>query len=242
MPHDDGIPWGRLQRFKDSGYLLKNINSRLSDCTCCCLGLPSALYLHVVPTYEDGSGFNQDCKDVDIGTDDPGGTAPYEVTLNTQNNCYDWETDNNVDENNFACFDGAIGDNWGMEIQLYCMRPNIMRADLCIAQFGHPTGFPGSTANCDTLLIGEVPESEHTCEAADGDFLIDFGLYQPSICACYYHIYIDEKQTATLDEKNIYMYQAHGGGGLPGKLKQMTDFFEKSESIGTPPTYIDEVF
>lgn len=110
----------KLHEFpNDTSKLLITPAGRYADCLCCCGGLPAALFIHMVPTYGDPA-FNSDCFENDEGSQFSNGSG-YNIDIQTDNNCEDWETANEAEgEAELGqCFAEGGAGTVGMEAQLH---------------------------------------------------------------------------------------------------------------------------
>lgn len=222
------------------GKFLLNPNGRISNCICCCQGLPDTLYFHAEPV-NDLPG----CE-VDQGFEEANPSQTCLVLQRSQiGHCEDW-TEGVFNSITLTCASG--GDevppiNWGLTVQAYCIPTNIFMVDVCF-DFG---GAPSNLDDCREKVTVSVFADIATCNAQPGNFILDLGEFQPTFstftCDCKYHFWIDESCSITPTEVNpIYHYPAEGAGGFdflnlaPGtnKLNTALWFWEFYPDIGTP--------
>lgn len=235
-----------LQKFPNNTTKhLINPNGRLSDCLCCCNGLPGLLFVHMCPTFLNaGGGTDVNCQQVDQSTNEALGQGTP-LSLDTSNNCFDWKTNNATDfgVNVLQC-DGGTPPGpdvlvWGFEAELHCNHPDIFTMDMCFRQTGHPANYPPDTTNCQPSQFVHrlnAQPGERTCNQSAGDFFIDFGIVQFFPCACSYHVYVTDVVTQACTGPNpVYLYPAESSQALKNSnLKGKLLHWEVLPGVGTP--------
>lgn len=219
---------------------LKNTNSRLTPCICCCPNLPDTLCLHWEPDFNlsECVGRDQGFSDVTVS----GESIMARLQGGVFSSCEVWSE--TTIQNQMTCTADHGGEpvppvEYGLTAELYCFATNTFKLRVCL----HTPGSPSNPENCNETHLLDPIGTPVTCNYSPSleNFFIDFGSIQPfltvpeinTLCDCTFSVWVDQCEQSYEQQKPIYYYSAESAQGVP-PLQSSIWFWENHPNISTP--------